>query len=412
MRIAIVSYRYNLAIGSMTNSFLWLLAEKGHYVDVYIDKASYNYCNSSLSHERITWRIFQDIPQENFYDRVLAKVDWLDSLGQILPMRVSAAIFSRALCCFSEWLRRAFNTQHYDMFVAVEARALASMYWYTGAKLVYLNMELLGWEEDVWVFPHKQLLKHIECKMLDRVQQVLITSSLRGDIFSRINNFPREKVIDLPVVPMRGNVNFSSQFFHEKFDIPPTKRIVLYAGHIARWAKCDEIIRSVAAWPKDCVLVMHTWSKDNIPSDYLLELQGIAKGLPVHFSFESIPYEHISDAWASATIGLAFYDEIDSNFIEILFSSNKIGEYLKAGLPIVCSNLPSLKAFVETHQIGQSVNVKELPDAIASILSTYKDYRKKVASCHEELFVFEKYFERIYPSLQGVMAENEKNPMA
>lgn len=409
MKIAIISYRYNLSIGSMTNSFLWLLAEQGNNVDVYADKHSYAYCKSSLKHRRIHWRIMDDFSSRpTLLDRCLAKVDFLDRFIANFPLGIRTFLFSRPLYRFSHWMRQSFASTPYDIVIAVEARALASIYWCTTLPIFYLNMELLGWDKDVSVFSHKRLLKLIECSLLKRVEHVFITSDLRGDIFARINNYPKERISTLPVVPLRGKASGVSSFFRKKFTIPDDKTIVLHAGHIVPWTLCHEIIPTMTKWPENCVLILHTWSKSTVPPDYLNKLKTLAEGLPVYFSFESIPYANISEAWASADIGLAFYEELDDNFTEILFSSNKIGEYMKSGLPLICSALPSLGEFVRQNGIGCAVNPREVPDALAFILENNEKIQKNVAGCHEKYFIFEKYFERIYPLLLRAVNQYER----
>lgn len=403
MRIAIASYRYNLSIGSMTNSLLWLLAERGNDVDIFIDRHSREYCESSLEHERIQWRVMDEqTVRRTSFERIFPKLDFLDRFIAGLPLSVRTFLFSRPLYRFSEWMKQCFHSTSYDLVIAVEARALVSAHWCTDVPIAYLNMELLGWDKDVWSFPHKQLLKTIECDLLKRVEHVFITSELRGDIFSRINNYPRENISALPVVPLRGGLPEECAFFRDKFNIPKEKKIVLYAGHITRWALCHEIIPTMREWPQDCVLVLHTWSKSIVDGEYLNDLETLAEGLPVYFSFENIPYARIAEAWASADVGLAFYDELDDNFTEILFSSNKIGECMKSGLPLICSAHPSLAAFVRENGIGCAVSTKEIPEALASILANYDGIKMNVAKCHEKYFIFEKYFDEIYPILAGM----------
>lgn len=406
MKIAVVSYKYNLSNGSMTNSLLWNLAEKGDDIHVFTDHASIDSGASLIEHERLTLNVMEETrPRHGLSSRVLKRLDPLDALFARMPMSLQVGICSPHMACFSGWLRERLVSGRYDLVLAIEARSLATLHWCDAIPTIYVNMELLGWEKDVWNFPHKQLLKQIECKMLQKVAHVLITSPARGDIFARINDFPRDRITALPVVPMAGAVDPDADFFRKKFGIPEDKRILLYAGHLVRWAQCGEIVKSVAAWPDDCVLVLHTWSEAAVERAYLAELHALAEGLPVYFSFENISYAKISDAWASADIGLAFYQEIDSNFTEILFSSNKFGEYMKAGLPVICSPLPSLSAFVAENGVGCAVPLTAIDTAIETILADFDGFKVRVANCHQKFFVFERYFDEAYPLIQRIARE-------
>jgi hypothetical protein len=103
---------------------------------------------------------------------------------------------------------------------------------------------------------------------------------------------------------------------------------------------------------------------------------------------------------SSADMGLAFYEAVDRNYTEILFSSNKIGEYLKAGLGIICSDFPSVKQFVESHDIGMAVPVYELPRAIREISERIDSVRDNALQCYKNELRFENYFNRFYDQLQ------------
>jgi glycosyltransferase involved in cell wall biosynthesis len=190
-----------------------------------------------------------------------------------------------------------------------------------------------------------------------------------------------------------------SSFFRDKFSISDGQIVVIYCGNLRPWTKCLEVIRSVRNWPRNCVLVIHTWNNSVLDTTYHRRLIKAAKGLPVFFSDGYIEYDALPVALSSADIGIAFYEEIDDNFTEILFSSNKIGEYLKAGLPVVCSNFPSLREFVEVNQIGLTTSVEDLPQTIRHIEGKLRFYRKNALSCYQAKYRFEVFFDNFCAQL-------------
>jgi len=116
----------------------------------------------------------------------------------------------------------------------------------------------------------------------------------------------------------------------------------------------------------------------------------------VYFSHEYIAYPDLAGALSSADAGLLFYSGTDANTSELLYSSNKLGEYLRAGVPVVCCALPSLKDFVETQQIGVACDLRELPEAIGRMKARGAEYRANVLRCYKENFNFRVWFEQFY----------------
>jgi len=257
-------------------------------------------------------------------------------------------------------------------------------------------MELLDWSEENPLYEDKLELKKRQVSALKQVNHVVITSYARARIFSEINKYPIEHISVLPVVPRRREVKVRSKYFREKYDIGDDKTIVIYSGNFRPWAQCIEIIESMNLWPPDTVLIMHTWNKAVLDDDYCQQMFIRAKKFPVFFSTDYLSYEELSIALSSADIGLLYYEEIDDNFTEICFSSNKMSEYLASGLPVICSPFPSLKEFVEGNQIGVAVGFHEIGDSIKIIKSNYIIYSDQVRKCCEKHFIFDKYYKEVF----------------
>ena len=129
-------------------------------------------------------------------------------------------------------------------------------------------------------------------------------------------------------------------------------------------------------------------------------MKKFAKDLPVIFSSGYIEYGDLPVVLSSADIGLMFYESIDSNFTEILFSSNKLTEYLKAGLPVISSDFPSLRQFIKDNAIGTTIaTFDELPGALESLNAQIQTFRENALTCYEKFFRFERYFENVHAKL-------------
>jgi len=156
-------------------------------------------------------------------------------------------------------------------------------------------------------------------------------------------------------------------------------------------------------WPANAVLVMHTWNSAALSKPYFAKMSRAAAGRAVHFSDGYLRHEELAPALSSADIGLMFYEAIDANFTEILFSSNKMAEYMAAGLPVICSPFPPLKKFVEEDErIGLGAEFAEIGPAISRISANMESYRANVSSCRQRNFEFERHFSKAFSAYAGV----------
>jgi glycosyltransferase involved in cell wall biosynthesis len=393
-RIAFIVFNYPLGVSTMIINSIALLA-RDNEVEVMVSRAD----AAALPLDGWLKKLLAPYPS---YNRLLP-VRGFKFLLQRLARWVPSSEFwwslgNLDLLLFARWLRQRLQQRRYDILVPVEALSLiaADRAGPSGANIVYYNLELLDWAEENPLYYNKPVPKRLEHRALAGVKHVMITSPERGRIFASLNRFPAQRVSPLPVAPLARASAPRGSYFRERFGIASGRLLVLYAGNFEPWAQCVEIIRSMPAWPAHAVLVMHTWNRAALGRAYFREMQAAAAGRAVHFSAETLGYEALAPALSSADIGLLFYQDIDANFSEILFSSNKMAEYMSAGLPVVCSPFPSLKKFVEEEGIGFGTNFDEVGTAIARIAADLDGYRSRVAICAQRHFNFERSFNEAY----------------
>lgn len=317
-------------------------------------------------------------------------------LGRHVRLPEMMAVWALAnleVLLLARWLARRARTRKYDILVPIECLSLiaADRAAVPGADLIYYSLELLG-PDDITDNVNKHVLKRLELKALARVAQVVTTTPGRRLLFAERNGFPAERVSALPVVPLRQHSPSRTRFFRDKFGIGDDRVLVIYSGNFESWAQCLEIITSMDRWPPNAVLVMHTYNRNALRGSYFKQMRQAAAGRPVYFSTEYMRPADLQQALASADIGLLFYTRATAYFSDILFSSNKMAEYMAVGLPIVCSPIPALKAFVEDEHIGLAAEFAELGGAIARIAADLPAHREAVTRCRARHFEFERYF--------------------
>jgi glycosyltransferase involved in cell wall biosynthesis len=404
--VAFILYRYPLGVSSMIVNSIRLFARKGCAVDVYVNSEHYDQAPITFEEPDINVIRFDESRLSFFfrgYRYISRQVgDYFLPLARRLPREITVLLFFPGVYRFMKWLNNHLERTRYSLIIPVECMSLMCLMANPDKRnIIYYNLELLDWNRGDLVYGNnKRVLKELEFEMIRQISRVVTPSPLRSDVFSEINAFERKNVFNLPVAPLGEGVEKRSRFFRDMFRIPDTHRVVLYSGQFIPYFQCIEIIRSVARWPAGTVLVMHTWSRSRLKTRYFKEMKKAAEGAPVYFSTQYIEYGDLAGALSSADIGLAFYEALDDNYMEILFSSNKIGEYMKAGLGIVCSDFPSLKQFVEGHDIGKAVSVNDIPEAIKIVSEKIKTVRENVLRCYNENVRFENYFNAFYHQLE------------
>ena len=382
-----------------------LFARKGFLVDIYVNKEHYNQSPVEFVEANISVIISDDLSFSLFfkYYRFLSKLvgDYFLFFSECLSFKVCLLLFFPGVYRFMKWLNSQMARRNYAYVFPVEGMSLICLNSFRNKKkIVYFNLELLDWEKGDLIYGNNKLvLKHLEYGMIKTLSRVVTPSPRRSAIFSQINHFEPDNIFNLPIVPLGDGITRKSRFFRDMFNISEKHRIVLYCGQFVPYFQCIEILRTVAEWPDDTVLIMHTWNRTALKTQYYKEMKKAALGLPVYFSTDYIPYDDLAGAMSSADMGLAFYEAVDRNYTEILFSSNKIGEYLKAGLGIICSDFPSVKQFVASHDIGMAIPVHELPKAIRRISERIDSVRDNVLRCYNDELRFENYFNRFYDRL-------------
>lgn len=402
-RIAFIIYNYPLGVSSMIINSIKMFTEKGFQTDIYTNYRNFDTSPIDLPNTHIL--IFDDRKKSiilkcyryafGLSGNLLAPViKWIST-------DLSLGLFFNDIYRFSKWLRKNLSEKKYRFIIPVEHYSLLCLSRVKEEKRVlYFNMELLDWNrQNSPITKNKLILKRLEFREIQKISHTVVPSPLRKNIFSQINAVDRDKIHILPVASMGPAIEKKSNFFRNRFSISDSDRIVIYSGNFKPWAKCLEIIQSIRYWPKGYVLIMHTWNEDAIQTKYFQEMKNQAIGLPVYFSWEYIEYKELALALSSADIGLAFYEEIDDNFSEILFSSNKIAEYLKAGLPIICSDFPSLKRFVDRYHIGIALSVVDILQGIIIIGDKLEYYRRNALVCYEQIYRFESYFDHFFDDI-------------
>jgi glycosyltransferase involved in cell wall biosynthesis len=106
-----------------------------------------------------------------------------------------------------------------------------------------------------------------------------------------------------------------------------------------------------------------------------------------------------------ADAGHALYEPVHINNVYITTASNKLLEYLAAGLPVLVSDRPGLRAFVEKYECGLTAD-ESSPESIAAAVNALlgdPDLARRLGAAGARAFAEELNYEHQFaPVLEAV----------
>ncbi|MDM9379628.1 hypothetical protein QUB80_02785 [Chlorogloeopsis sp. ULAP01] len=265
-------------------------------------------------------------------------------------------------------------------------------------KFAYLSLEISPLS---YFRKFSKLVKIVEFLAYRKAESIIIQDKDRFKSLCSYNKFQHHKVFYLPnssssidddVYQCINDVD-NSNYFRNKFNLSKDKFpcIVLQAGMINDMVFSKEIAYAFNYIDNGSALVFHERERRDIREPYIKYLKE-TNSKNLFLSLDPLPFEEIYKVFTSATIGLAFYREVDDNFSQIAKASGKLSFYLRYGRPVIVNSLKSLSELVQKYKIGVVIQnpsePAEIASAIKQILDNYDFYCKNARICFAEEFDF------------------------
>jgi len=186
------------------------------------------------------------------------------------------------------------------------------------------------------------------------------------------------------------------------------ERIVLRQGRVGPGHAVESTIRSIPLWSnRDWGLVLVGIGEP----EYLGMLTRLAGELGVAEQLTILPpvsYDEVLKLAPGADVGHALYEPIHINNRHITTASNKIMEYMAAGLPVLVSDRLSLRAFVDKYECGLTAD-ESSPESIAVAINTLlgdPELARRLGAAgtrsFEEEFNYEHQFSAVLAAFQSL----------
>ncbi|MGL5999769.1 MAG: glycosyltransferase [Pseudomonas proteolytica] len=215
----------------------------------------------------------------------------------------------------------------------------------SGAQLVYDAHEISTSREGYSRF--RGCVARIERTLMPRAQATLTTTATRARFFARAYGIARPLVLQnrprLTACPPSARIR-------EELGLQQAWPIIVYQGGLQQGRGLERLLR-IAASVHGAYFVLIGGGRLTLPLMALSRELGLTER--VHF-IPTVPLADLPSYTASADIGVQPIENTCLNHFTT--DSNKLFEYVSAGLPVVASDFPEIRRVVKTHDIGLLVS--------------------------------------------------------
>jgi glycosyltransferase involved in cell wall biosynthesis len=285
--------------------------------------------------------------------------------------RFTPAFFRHCMVCFELYLRALPHIVrakprviHCNDLVVLPLGVAAKFL--TGSALVYDAHEL---ESD-----RNGLAKHLrpvvraaERSLWPFVDHFITVSQSIADWYaSTMGAKPHTVILNSPVLSTSGAI--SSNYLRTKFGIAEKSPIFIYVGMLARGRGLNVLLRAFAREKTDAHLV---FLGEGELSSKIEQLAKTQDRLHLH---APVAHDEVVAVVKSADVGCCLVENVSLS--DYFCLPNKLFEYAFACVPVLASDFPEIRRFVQTYQCGVCTQLDErsVAEAIHKLSATFKEF--------------------------------------
>ncbi len=231
-------------------------------------------------------------------------------------------------------------------------------------KLVYDSHELEPYRNNNWTPSSNKVRVSHEKRYIHNANEVFAVSNGCAKEIKKI--YSLRDVHLLRNTPMLSKIKLPSVGLRKKIGLDNDTPLMIYTGLMTINRGLETIIESLKNLPSWHLATVGPWN-DEVKKALiqLAEEEGVLDRFHIH---EKVPPEELIEFISDGD--LAVVPIVNACLSYYYCLPNKIFEAAFAGLPVVVSDLPDMKQFVEENRIGktfQDGNAKSLADAVLSV---------------------------------------------
>jgi glycosyltransferase involved in cell wall biosynthesis len=411
-RIGIFEYEWSMY--GFTREFIVKLADAGYFIDIFQKDPDFNrdfaYAEQFTKYNNIRYfNLKTPNTLRRKIGRRLKKLFALCSCNNSLNARrfIDSEILQRSTALVTK--------SNYLCFIGIEKKGLL----WAGILSQMFKCPLIYYSLELYIEDHPRLAAELATKEFSDLRRLekryhqlcvatIIQHETRAKALQQFNEIGPAKWFYLPISARGSIVKEKSAYFLHKYNISEGKKLLLYFGVIQDERYSTALVKIAGNLMDDVILALHGFG--NIT--YLDYLQSITSADRVIFSFDMVGEEHIVDVISSATIGLALYENTNSNDRLAAFSSAKVAYYMQCGVPVIAFRSESFIELMNAHKCGELIDsIEEIPEKVERILLNYSCYRDQAFMAFKQFYDFDKNFGMFIVAFSDFMKREVKTTL-
>lgn len=363
------------------------LAENGYQVDVVIRDAGTAFPDPP------------DMPVNASVIKLLApsaKLNWLPSVPSIFGKLIRLLFLALDAWHFTTATAHLVKGRDYDLAFGIDMFGLIAV---KKASNTATLRRVANWSLEMYFIKEMRNPVLLWAKMREihisrKAHMIVIPDIGRGKLLAKENGFDESRIACVPNGPIGRPKLVNHKFLQQRLSLSSSTRLILHAGMISEGLLSLDLAQAAASWPDPYRLIFHERLSRSPEDPYLQEVLR-AGAQRVSLSLEPVSYDQLDSVYASAWVGLVFYnDMMGQNFTQCAAASGKLAFYLRNCVPVVVCAQPDLKQLMDEYGCGIAINHPSgLLNAFKIIEADYDGFRKRALKCFDSRFDFRPAFE-------------------
>lgn len=235
--------------------------------------------------------------------------------------------------------------------------------------LVYDAHEISTSREGYQAF--RKVVGWVEKKLMPKAVATITTTDMRAKFFARAYGVPRPVVLqNRPCLNTENTVSFNRNRLREELALGNSEwPIIVYQGGLQQGRGLPKLVKSAELVPNAYFIFIGGGRQT-------AELMQLTEQLKLTERVKFIPtvaLAELPEYTASADIGVQPIENTCLNHFST--DSNKLFEYVLAGIPVVATDFPEIRKVVNKYKVGEVVKpdcVKSLADVLNKLVNDPK----------------------------------------
>jgi len=394
IRHRICIFQADWPLQSQTANCAFVLARAGYEVDLFLDNVPQEYFDIQSSpefqaHSHIHLHIFGGHERKIHYPFLMR----FNNRFATKCFAFAAKLFRRARIALglqSSFIGYAAVRQStaciegrkFILLIGVEKKGLiwaGIMGDHFSIPYIYYSLELYTKDHpDAMINRQNRSIKSEEAFYHQKAIATIIQDADRAHALFQDNGIAGGLAFYIPVSLLGAPRREASSFFRDKYNLPPTQKIILQFGLLYHRRFSSELIDVAEKLNANRTLILHGYSLSRTYQRFLEK----KKHSGIILSQNLVPLECIPEIIASADIGLVLYTADTQNDFLTAFASEKLALLLQHGKPIIAFDYPGYQRLIAQYECGVLIqSLSDLPQAVEKILSDWDHFSRNAMEC-------------------------------